>query len=198
MRFVWVDEGNDADWESPNGLDNHHMTGAFFSVREPEADLRRRLLDTKDRGKQGGCYAAWNWWPETTSDGAAFAEKVSGLVKTTIKGLPGTSNAFPKVQLNNERHEPDEILAMLRRWRQLQPQRDTSWTFESMQGGWMSPAFVSEVLSLRIRLVPQAYTGRMADLELPAAMQLEQFRGSLIAQDVVLRDLLRRGLVTAP
>ena len=195
MRFVWVDAANDAAWNPI--LDSFSMTGAFFAGTDPAPDLRRRLTDCKDRGRQGGIYTAWNWWPDSDGDtpehGRRYAERTVEIVRNARRGLAGASNAFPKVQLDNEEHSPETILAMLRRFRELMPSQDCSWTFESMQGGWMSPAFVGEVISLRVRLVPQAYTGRMADLGQPAETQLTEFRDSLIAQDIVLRDLTKRG-----
>jgi len=174
MRFVWVDAGNNANWEA---IARHGIGGEFYPVSDPVADVARRLVHSRRVNHVGGLYAAWNWIPNL-GDGAGFAEWVHERVAEIEARLtPRPSNSFPKVQLDNEDHRPDVILAMLRRWRQLRPKRDTSWTFEAGQGGWMSPAFVDEVVSLRVRLVPQCYTGDMRRFE----------------SDVVLRDLTHRG-----
>jgi len=173
MRFIWVDAGNDADWGK---LATHGINGAFYALSDPPADLRRRLTETKKRGMAAGLYSAWNWWGLDTSDGRAYAEATHERVVEVCEGLAGVSNSYPKVQLDNEDHRPDVILAMLRRWRELQPKRDTSWTLESGQGGWMTVEFTAEVVRLRVRVVPQSYTGPMARVE----------------SDFTLRDLLRR------
>lgn len=178
MRFVWIDAGNDADWEK---LARHGCTGAFYALTDPPADLRRRLKATRERGLQAGLYSAWNWFPESDGDtaehGRRYAELTDELVREVLKGLAGVTNSYPKVQLDNEEHSPDCILAMLRRHRELQPKRDTSWTFEGGQGGWMDNSFVAEVISHRVRVVPQSYHGNMLRVE----------------SDATLRDLLRRG-----
>lgn len=157
MNFVWVDAGNQADWAK---LARHGIKGEFYASTDPVPALRANLTASRNRGHAGGLYSAWNWIPNT-NDGAAYAEFANGLLLPVETQLAGKSNSFPKVQLDNENHDPDVILAMLRRWRQLQPKKDTSWTFEGFQGGWMDPGFVQEVLSYKVRLVPQLYSGDM-------------------------------------
>jgi hypothetical protein len=157
VKFVWVDSGNNADWVK---LAQHEIDGEFYAATDPVPDLRARLTASRNRGHAGGIYTAWNWISQT-EDGAAYAEFTNGLLIPIETQLAGKSNSFPKVQLDNENHNPDVILAMARRWRQLQPRKDTSWTFEGFQGGWMSAQFVEEMISLRIRIVPQLYSGDM-------------------------------------
>ncbi len=201
MKFVWVDAGNDADWAK---LARNGITGAFYALSDPPADLRRRLADTKARGLQAGLYSAWNWWPESDGDtavhGRRYAELADERVKEVCRGLAGASNSYPKVQLDNEEHSEACILAMLRRHRELQPKRDTSWTFEYHQGGWMGAAFVAEVQSHRVRLVPQGYHGTMARIELRDS-DPAQFLRELIATVVDTRanvdDLTARGFTSA-
>jgi hypothetical protein len=161
VRACWVDSGNDPAWQQ---LAKHGMTALFYPLSDPPADVRRRLEEAKARGYAGGVYAAWNWPGMDEKDGAAFAQWVhAGLKNLVTEGLVVTPSR-PKVQLNNERHEPEVILAMLRRWRALRPNTNTSWTFEGGQGGWMTPAFVAEVISLKVRLVPQLYNGPMTEV----------------------------------
>lgn len=171
MRALWVDAGNDPDWTK---VQNHGITAVYFALSDPPEDWHRRILDARKRGYAAGVYAAWNWWGNFTGRGAAFAEEVNGRILEKVK-WPKPS--WPKVQLDNEEHSPDQILAMLRRWREIQPYQDTSWTMESMQGGWMSEDFVAEVVGLRVRVVPQCYTGDMRRVE----------------SDIALRNLTRRG-----
>lgn len=157
MNWIWVDAGNDSDWAA---ISRAGINGEFYPVNDPVDDVVRRLEQSRLRGHAGGLYAAWNWIA-TPTDGAAFAEWTHDLVTQIERKLPTKGSTYPKVQLNNERHEPDVILAMLKRWRELRPRKDTSWTMEGMQGGWMSPAFASEVIGYKVRLAPQAYNGDM-------------------------------------
>ena len=153
MKALWIDAGNDPDWQK---LAGHGIRIVYLPVTDPVADVKRRMAEIRQRKLVVGLYSAWNWLPG--NDGAAFAEWTHDHVSNLV---PNATPSYPKVQLDNEVHDPAQILAMLRRWRALRPKQDTSWTFEGMQGGWMSPAFVSEVTSLRVRLVPQLYNGAM-------------------------------------
>jgi hypothetical protein len=91
------------------------MTVLFYPLSDPPADVRRRLDEAKARGYAGGVYAAWNWAGLDEKDGAAFAEAVDARIKALAAAGLVVSPSRPKVQLNNERHEPEVILAMLRR-----------------------------------------------------------------------------------
>ena len=196
MKFDWVDAGNDADWQKHF---RNRIDGEFYAGSDPAVDIARRCIDSKSRGHAAGLYTAWNWWGGS-DDGAAYAERTDVVLKAVEaelrkRGMP-PSNSFPKVQLNNERHEPDVILDMLRRWRELRPNKDTSWTFEGGQAGWMSPVFVAEVIRHRVRLVPQLYRGRMANIDLrssdPGAF-LNELIASVVDSHAEARELIKAG-----
>jgi hypothetical protein len=140
------------------------------------ADVRRRLQDTKQRGYIGGVWAAWNWYGDPS--GLAFATEVDRLVSQVA---PNATPEWPRVMLDDERHEPATILALLRSWRRLRPVQSTAWTMESMQGGWMDAVFVQGVTDARVRLAPQCYTGDMVPVDPLAAV----------------RDLTKRGFADA-
>lgn len=176
MRAVWVDAGNDPQWEK---LAAHAITWVFLPVSDPVADVRRRLNDIKARGLRGGLYSAWNWYPE---DGAGYAEVMHDRVKEIA---PTATPSWPKVQLDDETHDPARIAALLERWRQLRPKTDTSWTLECMQGGWMPPEFVAEVVSRKVRVVPQCYGGQDGRIDYAV--------DTLVAA----RDLTKRGFPDA-
>lgn len=197
MRIVWVDAGNNVDWGK---VSRHRLTGAYFSLmngdgsglEEPDR-LQGRLLSVRNNNLAAGVYMAWNWPIYAGLSGEQVADHVHEQITDTIK-YPKPS--WPKVQFDIEAHDPDFILALLRRWRQLRPTQDTSWTMESFQGGWMSPAFVQEVLALKVRVVPQFYLGRMANIDLRDSNPAEfwkQISEQQVAQDMALRDLTRRG-----
>lgn len=175
MKAVWVDPGNDPHWET---IARHGITRLYFPTSDPEADVRRRLQDVKNRGLVGGLYSAWNWQGYTGS-GADYAQAMHEAVKRIA---PNATPAWPKIQLDDETHDPDRITKMMVRWRQLRPQTDTSWTLESMQGGWMPREFSDAIVRLKFRVVPQCYTG--ADGRIDAAVD------TLTAA----RDLTRRGI----
>lgn len=157
MRGVWVDAGNDPVWEK---LEREAIRWVYFPLSDPAADVRRRLLTAAERGYQGGVYTAWNWYGDPS--GRDFAELTHDALKRVA---PDATNRWPKVMLDDERHQPVVILELLARWRQLRPYTDTAWTFESMQGGWMSPDFVAGVTGRRVRLVPQCYQGPMIPVD---------------------------------
>lgn len=197
MRVVWVDAGNGIDFGK---VSRHGLTGAFFSLTngdgsamDPPESLQQRLLDVRNANLAAGVYMAWNWPIYAGLSGAQVAEHVHQQIAATIK-YP--KPAWPKVQFDIEAHDPDFILAVLRRFRELRPTQDVSWTMESFQGGWMSPAFAQEIVNLKVRVVPQLYLGQMAQIELresnPAKFW-KQIADQQVAQDMALRDLTRRG-----
>lgn len=176
MRGVWADAGNDPVWEK---IKANGIRWLYFPLSDPPADVRRRLLATRSLGYTGGVYAAWNWYGNPT--GPEFAEIVHEAV--TALGIQ-TTNEWPKVMLDDERHEPATIVAELQRWRELRRYQDTAWTFESMQGGWMDTAFVASVTATKVRLVPQCYQGDMVPVDtLAAARDLTKrgFADSLVS-----------------
>jgi hypothetical protein len=131
-----------------------------------------------------GVYTVVNWPQYEGMNGKQFAEAVSAQVKPLI-----VSNSNPKVQLDMEHvfFENDVIgskfiVDALKRWRELHPFQDTSWTVEAMQGGWMSKEFVAAVTSAKVRVVPQCYDGDMT-----------QVWDTLAAA----RDLTKRGFLDA-
>jgi hypothetical protein len=190
MKGILVDAGNDPAWGK---LSAQGITSVYLAVNDPKLITQQRLGETRQRNLAAGVFAAWNWPGLDVEDGPAFAEWVHKLVKDLV---PNATASFPKVQLDNEIHDPDVILAMLRRWRQLRPNTDTSWTFESHQAGWMAPDFVAEVVALKVRIVPQLYRGQMAHIDLrvsdPAAF-LRELQASIIDSRDEVRSLVKAG-----
>lgn len=170
MRAVWVDEGNDPNWDK---LSRHGITWVFLSLQDPIAATRSRLLEIKARGLVAGVYGAWNWYPGTS--GLGFAEAVHARLSIIC---PDATALWPRVQLNDETHDPARIAAMLRRWRQLRPTTGTSWTLEGHQGGWFTPDLVKAIIETKTRVVPQCYTGPMIPTDTLAEV----------------RDITRRGI----
>jgi hypothetical protein len=157
MRGVWVDAGNDPVYEK---IDAAGIRWLYFPLSDPAQDVRRRLLEAKARGYIGGVYAASNWYGDPS--GKVFAETVHRAVSHVA---PEASNVWPKVMVDDERHDPGAIANFLHRWRQLRRYTDTAWTLESMQGGWMPPTFVDDVIAAHVRIVPQCYRGDMTPVD---------------------------------
>lgn len=177
MRACWIDEGNNPDWDT---LARHRITALFFHMFD-ERVTQHYLMHVRSRTTAtgspygAGVYVAWNWPQAVGLDGTGFAEMVSARLSEIV---PVTSaQNFPKVQLNVELHDPLWIQHMVVRWRELRKYRDTSWTMEPMQGGWMSPNMVQAVISRRIRVSPQLYYGDMAPADEPSVIADLTVRG---------------------
>lgn len=169
MRAVWIDEGNDPNW---GVIEKAGIDQLYFSLQDPRV-TKQYLQGAASRGYGIGVYVVSNWKDFSQVSGAAFANAVADKVEKIRM-----SNVSPRVQLDVEQHDPQFIIDMLARWRKRLPWQATSWTMEGMQGGWMGPDLVAAIVNARVRVVPQAYTGDMRP----------------IAQDAVLRDLLKRGI----
>lgn len=164
MRYVWVDAGNDPNWDK---MAQYRMTGIFM----PMFDARTTpamMAQIKNRGYAPGIYIGHGWFaPITPKD---LVAKVAAEYKRVY--VPGL-----RVQFNLEQHDPNYIAETLERWRAGHKTVGTSWTPEGMQGGWMSPDFVKRVVATKTRVVPQCFVGNMDRRE----------------SDMVLRDLTKRG-----
>lgn len=163
MRAVWLDSGNDPNWSL---LKKHSVNWVFVGLDEPPAEVVRRLNEIKVVGLVGGVFAAWNWYPG--KDGAQFAEVVHNQIKALF---PNATPDWPRVQLNDETHDPARIEQMLRRWRVLRPTTATSWTLEGHQGGWFTKSLVKAITEAKTRVVPQCYTGPMIPTDALAAVR---------------------------
>ena len=154
MRGALIRANDDPDYVRLN------RNGIKWLVFEHRPDNRskytRAYLDEQvKKGYTVVLFFAWNWY--VSED--AFYEDVHEQVKNLRR-----TNSNPKVQLDHEGHDPGSILNMLENFRKYFPYQDCQWTFEGMQGGWMEPEFVSELLIRRVRLVPQLYNGDMTEV----------------------------------
>jgi hypothetical protein len=167
MRYAWTDAGDDPDFNLGN---RHGIDGYYFPMFD-ELTTRERLEDCKAHGYAIGLYIAWNWPQVVRENPASVAKIMSEEYKRCY--VPGL-----RMQYNDESHEPDTILNVLKAWRGLRATVGTSWSMEGMQGGWMGKSFAVALVGLKIRLAPQLYNGDMT-----------QVWDSLAAS----RDLVKRG-----
>lgn len=179
MRFVWTDEGDDPSW----GIGDAHGINGYFAPLPFRDPLTKAVLDEAGRrGHVQGIYLGHNWFP---GDSPA---QLAARVNADYLKLNGAQRKL-RVMFNLEEHDPEKVAATLEEWRKLQRNVPTSWSMEGMQGGWMgnvlsdpdddAPSlFIQRVLATRVRWVPQLFLGGMQRIE----------------GDIVLRDLIRRGV----
>jgi len=161
MRFVWAVEGDDPDYGNcrANGI-----TGIFAPMFDRLTDkmyLRRFIAE----GFIPGLYVGHNWFPQLGPNELA-AKVIAEYKRLTFASGEGDP-ALPNVRLmmNLEQHDPVFILSNLTQIRKALPKLGLSWSPEGMQGGWMSPDFVSKIVALKVRVVPQTFVGSMANLD---------------------------------
>lgn len=150
MRALWIDSGNDPEWEKVTA---YKITSLFFDLLDPRV-TPAYLAQWVARQKTVGVYAVSSW-PSLSGGGQEFAEKVSAR-------LSPISPNIPKVQLDVEQHDAQFVIDAITRWRELRPIQATSWTMEPFQVGWMTQELIDLVIRERIRVVPQYYLGNMA------------------------------------
>ena len=167
MRFIWTVAGDDPDYDNCRAHDINGLFAPMFDVLTTKGYLQ----EFKAEGfKAWGLYVGHNWFPALGP--AALAAKV--VKEYNRIAIPGT-----RLMMNLEQHDPGFIAFCLQEIRRTLPNVGLSWSPEGMQGGWMGDAFVARITSLKVRVVPQAFTGPMVRRE----------------SDQILRDLLDRGFV---
>lgn len=177
MRALWVDAGNDANWEKAH---RERFTALYYAITDPVADVRRRIAETVAHGYKPGVYMAWNWPEFANLSGVDWAERMHAMVAVVEQ-----SGVTVKVQFDIEAHDAIQIRGCLTRWRALRPKADTSWTMEGHQGGWMQPDFVKAIVAARVRVVPQCYRADMTNtwdtLEMARDLTKRGFPDALIS-----------------
>lgn len=181
MRNVWAVPNDDPSWDR---LEQHGVTGVYVAMEGDGLLSKDYLREIQTRVGVAGLYQGHNWHPGESA--VQSAQRASAAYAAVTTGTGKVSGV--RVMLNWEQHDPQDILLGLREWRRLRPNVNTSWSMEGMQGGWMGPvvtatvsrsAFIAEIVDdIKVRWVPQGFVGNMARRE----------------SDIVLRDLIRRGV----
>lgn len=164
MRFIWTVAGDDPSYDNCKA---HGINGLYAPLFDGLTS-RAYLQVFKEQGFVNGVYLGHNWFPTLTA--SQLAAKVVAEFKRIA--LPDT-----RLMLNLEEHDPAKIALVVSAVRAALPKVNLSWSPEGMQGGWMAPEFVAQILKAKCRVVPQAFLGGMARVE----------------SDQVLRDLTKRG-----
>lgn len=116
-----------------------------------------------------------NWW---NLDGAAAGDELDK--RYTAIGFSGANAAkFCPLLIDYELHSITGFSELFQRWRWHRYKRETFWTMEPLQGGWVGdPQIVSVVNNdINLTLVPQTYRSQMQP----------------VAQDACFNDLAARG-----
>jgi hypothetical protein len=164
MRFVWVDAGNDPDF---NKGTRHRINGYFMPMFDART-TKPTMQAIKDRGFVAGIYIGHGWFaPISPKD--LVAKVAAEYKRVQVPDL--------RVMFNLEQHDPEYIARVLELWRKGHKTVGTSWSPEGMQGGWMTGDFPNRVVATKTRVVPQCFVGNMERRE----------------SDMVLRDLLKMG-----
>lgn len=93
-------------------------------------------------------------------------------------GFVGTNNrALCPILFDYEEHSIERVVAGLKAWRTTRQSRDTIWSMEPLQGGWVGDRQMRVQITqdTNLKLAPQTYRSEMEP----------------VAQDAVLRDLVR-------
>ncbi len=149
MRFTWTVAGDDPDYGNCRA---HGITGLFAPLFNTLTTKTYLQIFKAEGFTVQGLYLGHNWFP------SLHAVKLPDKVVTEYKriALPGT-----RLMLNLEQHDPEFILACATRVRSQLKTVGLSWSPEGHQGGWQSPEFVSAMVALKIRAVPQCFVGNM-------------------------------------
>jgi hypothetical protein len=149
----------------------YRLDRLYFDIRQISKDI---LNFCASRNVQAGINIDPRAW---------FSEDLAaGAIRTTRKlndlGFTGSNAAGTcPVMFDYEEHSIERVVAGLIAWRKTRSKRDTVWTFEPLQGGWVGdPQMKAQIRpDTNLILMPQTY----------------RFGMQPVAQDQVLYDLLR-------
>jgi hypothetical protein len=155
----------------------HRLDRIYFDVRQVD----RHILDVCAQHHVAG--GIWiepaGWFNESL---AAAALRVTR--KLNDLGFTGSHAAdVCPVMFDYERHSIADVVQGLQAWRKTRYKRDTVWTCEPLQGGWVGdPQLVAQIKpDTNLVVMPQTYRGPSGGLP--------DMRP--VAQDAVRLDLLR-------
>jgi hypothetical protein len=149
----------------------YQLDALYFDIRQ----IDKHILDV--------C-AAYHVTPGIWLDPVAWFNEsfATAAIRVTRKlndlGFTGTNAAGPcHVLFDYERHSIEDVVKGLQVWRKTRYKRDTIWSFEPLQGGWVGdPQMKAQIKpDTNLILSPQTYRGDM----------------SPVAHDAVLWDLLK-------
>lgn len=152
-------------------VEAYHIDRLYFDVRQ----IDKHIIDVchSHHVQAGISIDPKSWFNE---DFAAAALRVHN--KLNELGFTGAHVADPcPILFDYEDQSIERVVAGLKAWRKLRYKRDTCWSMEPLQGGWVTdPQMVTQIApDLNLTLLPQTYRWNMAP----------------VVQDAVLMDLMR-------
>lgn len=162
MRTVYAWHGEDANIDK---LKRNRIDRIWFAAVDVTPT---QIRHARANGFEAGIYTNPQWYdyPEAR----AFRDLIGEAVKRLSDGGP-----LP-VQINNERHDPLYMAAIMFWYRRAYQLRETSWCCEGYQGGWVGPMFrtnytythpsvgtvqITPAVLANLELIPQSYDGNM-------------------------------------
>lgn len=159
MKFAWTVAGDDPDY----GKGDEHGINGYYWPGFDALTTKVNLNDTVARGYVVGLYVVTSWPQFSGRTNVDIAK----LIVAEYKRLATGTNAVPglRLQVDDERKNPNAILTVLQGIRAALPKTNLSWTMEAGQAGWMNdPDFMKAILALKLRIVPQCYNGAMTQV----------------------------------
>ena len=158
MRFTWTVAGDDPDYGNCRA---HGINGLFAPLFDPLTTKLYLRRFAAEGFAVRGLYLGHNWFPALGP--VQLADKVVAEYKrlTFASGEGDPALRDIRLMLNLEQHDPAFILACCTRVRALLPKVGLSWSPEGHQGGWQSKEWVTSMVALKIRAVPQCFVGNM-------------------------------------
>jgi len=150
-------------------VSHYHLDRLYFDIRQ----INNHIID---ECKKHSTIAGINIDPKSwfNEDLAASAIRVSRKLNDLGFDRRNPRGICP-VLFDYEEHSIEKVIAGLQAWRRTRGHRDTIWSFEPLQGGWVrDPQMQAQIKPDRnLILMPQTYRGGMEP----------------VAQDAVLEDL---------
>lgn len=147
------------------------LDALYFDIRQ----IDKHILDVCGQHHiTGGIWLDPKAWFK--EDFTAAALRVTR--KLNDLGFIGKNAAGPcHVLFDYERHSIEDVVKGLQTWRRTRYKRDTIWSFEPLQGGWVGD--------------PQMQAQIKPDTNLILSPQTYRFDMSGVVEDAILWDLLR-------
>lgn len=153
-----------------NRVQNYKLDRIYFDIRQ----ITTEIIDycTK-KSTLAGINIVPSWFNEDLAQAALRTTR-----KLNELGFVGAKAAAPcPILFDWEEHSIEKTAAGLKAWRATRQKRDTVWSMEPLQGGWVGDRQMREVIvpDKNLILMPQVYRSQMQP----------------VAQDACYKDLLR-------
>jgi len=182
MKGIWrTNPGGDAYWPNWVRLHTYGVTRIYFPLYRYDVPTARFVLNdtgeltpeyvagVRSQGIEYATYNCWNW-VNSYSNPVVMANEAVEIMNS----LGTTAHMF-----NDETHDSDRILILLKAFRTKRARGPISWALEGMQGGWFKKSLVNWINGdTNCVVVPEAFLGDMVPLP------INKVRANLIAEGI--------------